>query len=138
MIFSFPLLSGDRETGLATPHTAMISQNIAQVLFGEKNPIGEIVLDDHYGEVKINGVFPEVPANSHLQFDLLIAANIFAWPIAYWAMNSWLQNFAYQIDISIFSFLFAGMLALCIATVTVGVQAIKASFANPVNALRHE
>ena len=65
-------------------------------------------------------------------------ANIIAWPIAYVAMNHWLQNFAYRIDIGLGRFILAGVLALAIALLTVGYQAIKAAKANPVEALRYE
>lgn len=65
-------------------------------------------------------------------------ANIIAWPITYVAMNHWLQNFAYRIKIGLGTFIFAGVLALAIALLTVGYQAIKAARANPVKALRYE
>jgi putative ABC transport system permease protein len=68
----------------------------------------------------------------------VIAANIFAWPIAYFAMNRWIQNFAYRIDIGIYLFLYAGFLALAIALVTISIQAIKSAIANPVDSLRYE
>jgi putative ABC transport system permease protein len=69
---------------------------------------------------------------------LVALANIIAWPIAWYAMNRWLQNFAYRIDIGWWMFAIAGGLALLIAFVTVSTQAIKAALANPVEALRHE
>jgi len=68
----------------------------------------------------------------------VILANIIAWPIAYYAMNKWLQNFAYQINISVWTFLLAGALALVITLLTVSYQAIRAATANPVDALRYE
>jgi putative ABC transport system permease protein len=69
---------------------------------------------------------------------LVALANIIAWPIAYYVMNRWLQNFAYRIDISWWVFVLAGGLALVIALLTVSTQAIKAALANPVEALRYE
>jgi ABC-type antimicrobial peptide transport system permease subunit len=68
----------------------------------------------------------------------VIWANVIAWPVAWYVMNQWLQNFAYRIDIGIWTFLLAGALALIIALLTVGYQAIKAAFSNPVEALRYE
>ena len=68
----------------------------------------------------------------------VLLANIIAWPIAYVAMNHWLQNFAYRIKIGLGTFILAGVLALVIALLTVGYQAIKAARANPVKALRYE
>jgi putative ABC transport system permease protein len=68
----------------------------------------------------------------------VLLANIFAWPIAWYAMNKWLQNFAYRIDLSIWPFLIAGVLALMIALMTVSWQAMRAAMANPVDSLRYE
>ncbi|MCE2431471.1 MAG: ABC transporter permease [Candidatus Latescibacteria bacterium] len=69
---------------------------------------------------------------------LVIIANIIAWPIAYYAMNQWLQGFAYRIDLGIGTFILSGLIALLIAILTVSYQAIKAARANPVEALRYE
>lgn len=69
---------------------------------------------------------------------IVILANFIAWPIAYYFMHRWLQNFAYRIDIGILPFLMAGIVALFIALATVSFQAIKAARANPVEALRYE
>ena len=69
---------------------------------------------------------------------LLLFANIVAWPVAYWAMNKWLSNFAYRIELGTGVFLLASLLALVIALLTINVQTLKAIRANPVNALRNE
>ena len=71
-------------------------------------------------------------------FKLILLANLIAWPVAYYAMNIWLQNFAYRIDLSWWIFVLAGLLALVIALLTVSFQAIKAARANPVDNLRYE
>jgi putative ABC transport system permease protein len=68
----------------------------------------------------------------------VILANIIAWPAAYYIMNSWLQDFAYRINLSLTVFLFSGLLALLIALATVSYQAIKAAIANPVESLKYE
>jgi putative ABC transport system permease protein len=68
----------------------------------------------------------------------VIISNILAWPIAWIAMNKWLQSFAFKIEQSLLVFLFAGILALFIALLTVGSQALKAAIANPANSLRYE
>jgi len=68
----------------------------------------------------------------------VLIANVIAWPIAYYAMNKWLQNFAYRIDLGWWIFVLAGMLALVIALLTVSYQAVKAARANPVDSLRYE
>ena len=68
----------------------------------------------------------------------VLLANLIAWPVAYFAMNEWLQDFAYRIDIGWWVFALAGGIALVIALLTVSTQAIKAALANPVEALRYE
>jgi putative ABC transport system permease protein len=69
---------------------------------------------------------------------LILLANVIGWPIAYFAMKNWLQNFAYRTSISIDSFLLGGFLILLIAWLTISYQAIKAALANPVEALKYE
>ena len=69
---------------------------------------------------------------------LVVLANLIAWPVGYFAMSRWLQNFAYRIDIGWWIFALAGGLALFIALLTVSLQAIRAALANPVEALRYE
>ena len=68
----------------------------------------------------------------------VLLANLIAWPIAYVAMNKWLQNFAYRIHIGIVAFLISGGTALLIAYLTVSYQSIKSARANPVESLRYE
>ncbi|MCP5109078.1 MAG: hypothetical protein GY950_37195, partial [bacterium] len=69
----------------------------------------------------------------------ILAANLIAWPIAYFCLdNLLLRNYAYRITIGIGPFLFSGILALAIALLTVGYQTYKAASANPIEALRYE
>ena len=69
---------------------------------------------------------------------LVLIACIIAFPLSYWAMHTWLQDFAYRININWWVFVLAGSAALLIALFTVSFQAIKAAIANPVKALRSE
>ncbi|HEX7757187.1 MAG TPA: FtsX-like permease family protein, partial [Niabella sp.] len=69
---------------------------------------------------------------------LVLIASLIAFPVAWWGMNRWLQNFAYRVSISWWIFATAGLIALTIAVVTVSFQAIKAAIADPVNSLRAE
>jgi len=69
---------------------------------------------------------------------LVLFANIIALPIAYFAMNKWLQDFAYRINITWWIFLLAGTVALTMTLITVSFQSIKAAVANPVESLRYE
>jgi putative ABC transport system permease protein len=68
----------------------------------------------------------------------VLLANLIAWPIAYFAMNRWLQNFAYRTHMGIVVFLMSGGAALLIATLTVSYQSIKSAQADPVGSLRYE
>ncbi|MXW05972.1 MAG: FtsX-like permease family protein [Gemmatimonadetes bacterium] len=63
-------------------------------------------------------------------------ANVIAWPLAYFVMSNWLQNYAYNAEIQYGWFVAGGMLALVIAWLTIGAHAVAASRRNPVNALR--
>lgn len=69
---------------------------------------------------------------------LIVVALIIAMPIAWFAMNSWLQDYAYKINIGWVVFLFAGGGATLIALATISIQSIKAALANPVKSLRSE
>ncbi len=69
---------------------------------------------------------------------LVLVAFVIAAPLAYWAMSTWLEDFAYRIDLGVGVFLLAGFLALVIALATVSYQAIRAALADPVEALRSE
>ena len=69
---------------------------------------------------------------------LILLANLIAWPIAYYAMHRWLQDFAYRIDLEIWAFVLSGFLVLFIALTTVSYQAWKVARTNPVDALRYE
>ncbi len=73
------------------------------------------------------------------QFIILVLTGIIiASPLAWWAGNKWLQDFAYRINISWWMFALAGLSAILIALITVSYHAIKASLANPVKSLRTE
>lgn len=69
---------------------------------------------------------------------LVIVAAVIAFPLAWWVMHSWLQDFAYRTDMSWWVFIMAGAVAALIAIVTVSFQTIKAAVMNPVKSLRNE
>jgi len=69
---------------------------------------------------------------------LVLIANLIAWPVAWFVLNRWLQDFAYRVNISWWVFVAAGIAAILIALITVSFQAIKAAVANPVKSLRAE
>jgi len=69
---------------------------------------------------------------------LVLIAFIIASPVAWYLMHKWLQDFAYRINIGIWVFVLAAVIALCIAMLTISIQAIKAAMANPIKSLRTE
>ena len=69
---------------------------------------------------------------------LVIIAALIAFPLGWWAMNKWLEDFAYRINIEWWTFLLAAIIAITIAFLTISTQAIKAAIANPVKSLRTE
>jgi putative ABC transport system permease protein len=68
----------------------------------------------------------------------ILIANLIAWPAAYFLMNRWLEGFAYKTGMSIWVFLFSGILTVLIALGTIFYQSLKAARANPVNSLKYE
>jgi putative ABC transport system permease protein len=70
--------------------------------------------------------------------ELVLLANLIAWPLAYYYISNWLQSYAFRTIISIDIFILAGLLALLVALLTVGVKSVRAARANPVDSLRNE
>ena len=69
---------------------------------------------------------------------LVIIANAIAWPLAWFSVNKWMQDYAYRLPMSWWVFVLAGVIALGIALITVSFLAMKAATANPVESLRTE
>jgi len=69
---------------------------------------------------------------------LILWAALIAFPVAWWGINSWLQNFAYRVTIGWWVFLFSGALSVAIALLTISFHAVKAAVTNPVTSLRSE
>jgi putative ABC transport system permease protein len=68
----------------------------------------------------------------------VLIANVIAWPIAWWVMRDWLDQFDVRIAMGLTPFLVAGVMALAIAIGTIGAHAIRVARSNPINALRYE
>jgi putative ABC transport system permease protein len=69
---------------------------------------------------------------------LVLLSFVLAFPLAYWAMNSWLEDFSYRISINYMVFVGAGIIALLIALLTISFQAVRAALSNPIKSLRSE
>jgi putative ABC transport system permease protein len=94
-------------------------------------------------EISIHKVFgatiPDIVRMLVREYILLVgAANLIAWPVAYWFMFRWLNNFAYRTGIGWPVFAGTGALTLLIALITVGYQSVKAASANPAAVLKYE
>ncbi len=70
--------------------------------------------------------------------NLVVLANLIAWPISYWIMSGWLERFAYRIQPGLFMFLLAGLLSLCVSLLPVIFLALRAARNDPVESLRYE
>src|SRR5262249_54097672 len=72
-IFSWKMLSGNPHTALVAPNSIVISQSIARKYFGDKDPLGRYLLADHAESLLITGVMEDLPANTHLNFKVLVS-----------------------------------------------------------------
>lgn len=75
-VFSFKIIKGDTENPLGNPNDLVITEATAARYFGETDPIGKVITTQ-FGEFKVTAVTEEVPENSHMKFDMLIAAHTF-------------------------------------------------------------
>lgn len=68
----------------------------------------------------------------------VVIGNIIAWPVSFYFMNEWLQNFAYKVSLTVVPFLLAGGIALTISLVVVGLRTARTAMRNPVESLRYQ
>lgn len=88
-VFSYRLLEGDIRTALSTPGTAVIAARVAKAMFGSTNVIGKTVVIDG-DPMAISGVLEDIPANTHLRFDLLLPFSTLQ--KAGYDLNTWSGN----------------------------------------------
>jgi putative ABC transport system permease protein len=69
---------------------------------------------------------------------LVLLAIVIATPVSWYAMNQWLEGFAYRMDMHPWIFILAGCIALSIAVLTISYQSVKSALMNPVSSLRSE
>jgi len=92
-VFSFQLVKGDIKTALMRPDAVVITEDLATKYFGKDNPLGKVLRKDNREDVVVTGVLANIPANSHLQFDMLLP---FSSPDARRELNSNLwDNFSF-------------------------------------------
>src|SRR5690606_23137264 len=77
-VFTFPLIEGNSATALKEPNTVVLSASTAEKFFGEEAPLGrELLMYDGNTALKVTGIMADMPANSHFQFDVLVAMATF-------------------------------------------------------------
>lgn len=89
-IFDFVLLAGNPKTALNNPNSIVITEDLALKYFGERLPIGKLIVMDNETNLKVTGILAPLPENSHINFDVLISFNTYKTPPGYLAdLNSW-------------------------------------------------
>jgi putative ABC transport system permease protein len=83
--FSFPLLKGDPATVLKDPNSVVLTETTAKKYFGSEDPIGKVMEMDRHQLLKVTGIAKDVPANSHLAFNIIV-------PIAGYSDRKWFEN----------------------------------------------
>lgn len=88
-IFSFNFIAGDKTSALNAPGTVIITKSVSEKYFGEKNPLGKIIVLDNMTNLTITGVVKDFPANSHFHFNFLVyePARLENW--GDWIKQSW-------------------------------------------------
>ena len=71
-MFSFPVIKGDSKTALYDPSSVVLTETFATTIFGEQNPIGQVITLDNTDQVKVTAVIKDVPANSAFDFKYLM------------------------------------------------------------------
>jgi len=134
------LFAADRRLGRLFSSFAVFAVFIAGLgLFG----LGLYVTEQRTKEIGVRKVMgasvPQIVVLLSQDFTkLVLIAIVLATPAAYFGMNRWLEEFVYRTDIQFLSFIFAGVMAIVIAWLTVSYQSIKAAVSDPVDALRYE
>ncbi|MGN6397343.1 MAG: ABC transporter permease [Mucilaginibacter sp.] len=134
------LYSTEQRTSHIFTSFAVIAVIIASLgLFG----LAAFMIRQRVKEIGIRKVLGASPAGITLMISkeflrLILIAALVAFPLTWFAMNKWLQDFAYRIEIQWWVFVLAGGIALLVAAITISFQSVKASLANPVKSLRSE
>jgi putative ABC transport system permease protein len=88
-ILKFEFIEGDPLNGISKPNSAFISQSYAKKYFGNQDPIGKTLFVDKETDYQVTGIFRDIPANSHLKFDILLSFKNLVSMFGPDIMNSW-------------------------------------------------
>jgi putative ABC transport system permease protein len=77
-LFSFPLLKGNPATALEDINSIVLTESTAKKYFGDEDPMGRIIQMDKDRQLKVTGIAKDVPANSHLDFDIVTPLSVYA------------------------------------------------------------
>ncbi|MEM1121799.1 MAG: ABC transporter permease [Bacteroidota bacterium] len=86
-LFSFEMLAGDRKTALEEPNSILLAKSLADALFGQENPMGQIVRFESTTDLEVTGVFQDLPYNSEFKENKFFTT----WEL-YKSQNPWMQN----------------------------------------------
>jgi len=105
--------------------------------------LSSFMTEQYAKEIGIRKVLGSSVANVFLMLSrkfmfLVIISNIIAWPLAYFVMNRWMQNFVYHTSIRWWIFVLAGLISFIVALLTIGYQTYRSSVINPVEVLKYE
>ncbi len=94
-IFDYELLEGDAETALAEPATMVLSESTAKKYFGNENPVGKSLIVDEDNNVKVTGVFRDMPENTHLSADMFLSMETGKTVFNQLVLNNWGEGSSY-------------------------------------------
>ncbi len=95
-IFDYELISGDSKTALAEPFTMVMSETTAEKYFGNDDPIGKTLTVDEDNEVKVTGIFKDMPETTHLSADVLISMETGKSVFNQLVLNNWGEGCCYN------------------------------------------
>lgn len=94
-VFGYPLIKGDRHTALGDINSAVITESIAKKLFGNKEPIGQLIMMNDTTPLKISGVAQNLPTNNHFSFDIIVPMKLLERQIGPNGLSGWWNDSYY-------------------------------------------